>query len=80
MSEDSCAVLLLHGTDDSVVPVLQSRIMANALKELGKAVELIELRGEDHWLSRGETRTRVLTETDRFLAKHLVAATQAAML
>ncbi|MCB1625878.1 MAG: S9 family peptidase [Pseudomonadales bacterium] len=66
--------LLLHGTDDAVVPVLQSRIMATALKERGKAVELIELPGEDHWLSRSDTRTRVLNEIDRFLAETLPAS------
>ena len=27
----------------------------------------IELPGEDHWLSRSETRQRMLTETLRFL-------------
>lgn len=60
-------ILLIHGRDDSVVPIEQSRIMAAALRQANKPVELIELDGEDHWLSRGDTRTRMLTETVRFL-------------
>lgn len=64
-------VLLLHGVEDTVVPVSQSRAMAGALKDAGKAHALIELPGEDHWLSRSTTRIRVLEETGRFLETHL---------
>lgn len=64
-------VLLVHGVDDSVVPVAQSRRMAKALQGLGKPHTLIELPGEDHWLSRSESRLRVLTEMESFLATHL---------
>ncbi|WP_426037804.1 alpha/beta hydrolase family protein [Brevundimonas sp. DC300-4] len=60
-------ILLLHGRDDSVVPIDQSRIMATALRRAGKPVEFVELEGEDHWLSRGDTRQRMLTETVDFL-------------
>ena len=63
-------ILLIHGRDDSVVPIEQSRLMANALRQAGKPVEFIELDGEDHWLSRGETRQRMLVETVRFLETH----------
>jgi len=60
-------ILLLHGKDDTVVPIEQSRMMATALRRANKPFEFIELTGEDHWLSRGETRQRMLTETVRFL-------------
>ena len=63
-------ILLLHGRDDTVVPFEQSRIMAEALARAGKPYELIELSGEDHWLSRAETRRRMLAETVRFLEQH----------
>lgn len=63
-------VLLIHGKDDTVVPVEQSRLMSRALRAAGKPVELIELNGEDHWLSRSETRRRMLAETIRFLEQH----------
>ena len=68
-------ILLMHGVDDTVVPVTQSQAMMKALGG-GAPHELIELPGEDHWLSRSETRIRVLTEMERFLAKHLPAAGQ----
>jgi acetyl esterase/lipase len=64
-------ILLIHGTEDTVVPIEQSRVMARALKEAGKPFELIELPGEDHWLSQSVTRIRMLTEIERFLAKNL---------
>ncbi len=64
-------VLLLHGVNDSVVSVAQSREMAKALKSLDKPHTLIELPGEDHWLSRSDSRTRVLTEMEAFLATYL---------
>lgn len=63
-------ILLLHGRDDTVVPFEQSRIFADALQRAGKPFELIELSGEDHWLSRADTRQRMLTETVRFLELH----------
>jgi dipeptidyl aminopeptidase/acylaminoacyl peptidase len=63
-------VLLIHGRDDTVVPIEQSRLMAQALRTAGKPVEFVELEGEDHWLSRGDTRRRMLAETVRFLEQH----------
>ena len=63
-------ILLIHGRDDTVVPIEQSRLMAQALRTAGKPVEFIELEGEDHWLSRGDTRRRMLAETVRFLEQH----------
>ena len=44
--------------------------MADALEKAGKKAELITLAGEDHWLSSGETRLKMLTETVRFLEAH----------
>ena len=66
-------VLLLHGTNDSVVPFAQSEMMANALKAAGKPYQFIPLDGEDHWLSSSATRIRMLSEIEKFLAAHLGA-------
>jgi dipeptidyl aminopeptidase/acylaminoacyl peptidase len=63
-------LLLIHGKDDTVVPYVQSQIMANALKKAGKPVELVTLEGEDHWLSGGATRLQMLTATVAFLEKN----------
>ena len=68
------AVMLMHGKDDTVVPFEQSEIMAKALQKQGKAHEVVRLDGEDHWLSRSETRTRMLQELERFLGEHLGTA------
>jgi dipeptidyl aminopeptidase/acylaminoacyl peptidase len=63
-------VLLIHGKDDTVVPYKQSQVMADALKDAGKPYELVTLAGEDHWLSRAETRKKMLSETMRFVEKN----------
>ena len=60
-------LLLIHGRDDTVVPIEQSRVMAQAMRRADKPVEFVELPGEDHWLSRSETRRQMLVETVRFL-------------
>nr|QQZ49725.1 S9 family peptidase [Phenylobacterium glaciei] len=62
-------VLLIHGKDDLVVPYEQSQFMADALVAAGKSVELVTLAAEDHWLSRGATRTQMLQATVSFLER-----------
>jgi len=64
----SVPVLLIHGRDDTVVPYEQSADMAKALKRAGKPVEFLTLDKEDHWLSRSETRVRMLRASVEFLA------------
>jgi dipeptidyl aminopeptidase/acylaminoacyl peptidase len=63
-------VLLIHGKDDTVVPYSESQKMAAALKAAGKPYELVTLDGEDHWLSRSQTRLQMLTAAVTFLEKH----------
>ena len=60
-------VLLIHGVGDSVVPADQSLVMETALRRVGVPVRFVKLRGEDHWLSRSETRTVMLSEVENFL-------------
>lgn len=64
-------VLLLHGDDDTVVPIIQSNVMNSALKKAGKDVEYIKLKGEDHYLSSSETRIEALKALDVFVQKHI---------
>ncbi|MEQ9506778.1 MAG: S9 family peptidase [Hyphomonas sp.] len=66
-------VLLIHGLDDTVVPIGQSERMERALKRANKPVEFVKLKGEDHNLSGPETRLQTLREIDRFLTTHLPA-------
>jgi dipeptidyl aminopeptidase/acylaminoacyl peptidase len=63
-------ILLLHGTDDSVVPIDQSRRMERALNAAGRNVRFVELRGDDHYLSDAPTRIQMLRELETFLAQH----------
>ncbi len=63
-------VLLVHGKDDTVVPFEQSQLMYDALKGAHKDVQLLPLAGEDHWLSRSETRLEMLKTSVAFLREH----------
>jgi dipeptidyl aminopeptidase/acylaminoacyl peptidase len=63
-------VLLVHGKDDTVVPIEQSRRMKSALEAAHKPVELIELTGQDHWLTDEPTRTQMLKAAVAFVEKH----------
>ena len=76
-------ILLVHGRDDTVVPIEQSCLMLKALQAAHKDAQLVELDGEDHWLSRSNTRLQMLQTTTAFLIAHnppdpaAVAATSA---
>lgn len=47
-AEIACPVLLVHGVDDPVVPVIESRRMKEALDRAGKTAELIEVEDAGH--------------------------------
>lgn len=64
-------VLLVHGADDAIVPLAQSLRMEKALKRADKPVELVRLKGEDHYLSGYETRREALQAVAVFVEKHL---------
>lgn len=62
--------LIFHGTADRVVPLDQSRKLAEKLKGVGAAVRLVEVQGEGHgWDGRANEDSTDLTL--RFLAEHL---------
>ena len=63
-------ILLIHGKDDTVVPIEQSESMAAALKRAGKPYEYLVMKGEDHWLSREETRIAMLKAAVAFVQKY----------
>lgn len=67
----SAPVLLIHSESDEIVPISQSEQMYKALKKAGKNVEFVELDGDDHYLSFGETRTKALQATVRFIEENL---------
>ena len=57
----------MHGKNDTVVPLLQSERMYNALRDESKDVTFVKLEGEDHYLSKGTTRTEALKAIARFI-------------
>lgn len=63
-------ILLIHGHDDTVVPFQQSEKMADALKDAHKPYEMVDLGSEDHWLSRSDTREKMLEAAMAFVEKH----------
>jgi pimeloyl-ACP methyl ester carboxylesterase len=48
VSEIKCPVFLVHGADDPVVPVYQSRQMNAALRGAGKTVDYVEVQNAGH--------------------------------
>jgi dipeptidyl aminopeptidase/acylaminoacyl peptidase len=66
----SCPILLIHGTDDTVVPISQSQHMQNALKAAGKPVEFVTYKGQDHWETIGSARIDMMKTALVFLQKH----------
>ena len=72
-------VLLVHGEWDQVVPVEQSADFARALERAGKPVSLVrvERAGHSDWGQPGESR--LLTELETFLARHLPVRPAAAI-
>ncbi|OYX51919.1 MAG: S9 family peptidase [Sphingomonas sp. 32-66-10] len=63
-------VLIMHGEEDRVVPIIQSRVMAQKLKSAGKDVTYIVQPLGDHHFSRQQDRLEFLKEMEAFLAKH----------
>jgi pimeloyl-ACP methyl ester carboxylesterase len=67
--EIKAPVLMITGTDDTIVSPEQSRDMAKTLKQAGKLYELIELEGEGHAGWSETNRKKVLAESIRFITK-----------
>jgi len=63
-------ILLIHGKDDTVVLFEQSDKMADALDDADKPHRFIALDGEDHWLSRSQTRKQTLAAAMQFVREH----------
>jgi dipeptidyl aminopeptidase/acylaminoacyl peptidase len=64
-------VLLFHGDTDFNVAVGHSRLMNERLRAAGKKVTYVEFRALDHQLDTSEARTRLLSDSDRFLREAL---------
>jgi dipeptidyl aminopeptidase/acylaminoacyl peptidase len=67
---DDAPVLLIHGRDDTIVPFQQSEAARAALSAAGRSVELVQLRQEDHYLSREATRIQAMNAAVAFIERH----------
>lgn len=63
--------MLIHGDNDLVVHVDQSRKMFKAMKKHNKQVEYIELQDGNHYMSIEANRLKVLSSFERFLNAHI---------
>ena len=61
-------LLLLQGADDLVVPVAQAQLMADAMRDAGKDVELVVYEGEGHGFRQAST---IIDSLERELAFYL---------
>ena len=64
-------VMMIHGDQDLVVDVEQSRNMHKALLKHNKQVEYIELKNGNHHMSIEANRLLVLSSLERFLNQHI---------
>ncbi|KHN94669.1 Peptidase S9, prolyl oligopeptidase, catalytic domain protein [Metarhizium album ARSEF 1941] len=65
-------LLLLHGQADTVVPVQQARIMAEALKELHRDVEILEVEDEGHMFAKPSSAELWLVQEEAWWKKTLL--------
>ncbi len=64
-------LLLIHGDEDRIVNVRQSRMLASELEDHNKAFEYIELEDGDHYLSIQQNRHKTFEVMANFLQKHI---------
>lgn len=64
-------ILVVYSTEDSVVPAEQPKAMIDKLKAANKDVQVVVLKGDDHWFSTWDGRTQFLVEIDRFLKEKM---------
>jgi dienelactone hydrolase len=65
-------ILLIHGHDDTTVPIAQAYEMQSALKAAGKPVELLELPGSYHYIGNplAQGRDKMLTALVAWVEKY----------
>jgi dipeptidyl aminopeptidase/acylaminoacyl peptidase len=64
-------ILLMHGVNDTTVPIEQSEEERDALQRAGKNVQFVQFDGDDHYLSLAETRIQMLSTLEAFLKNNI---------
>lgn len=67
----TASLLLIHGKNDTIVPIRQSEEMAAAMAKAGKPVEFVRIDGDDHHMYRASSRKQMLEAMDKFLQAQL---------
>jgi dipeptidyl aminopeptidase/acylaminoacyl peptidase len=65
----NCALILLQGLDDKVVPPSQSQMMADAVRKKGLPVAYVTFEGEQHGFRKAENIVRALESELYFYGK-----------
>ncbi len=65
----NCALILLQGLDDKVVPPAQSQMMADAVRRKGLPVAYVTFEGEQHGFRKAENIVRALESELYFYGK-----------
>ncbi|KAK3685225.1 peptidase S9 prolyl oligopeptidase active site-containing protein [Podospora appendiculata] len=65
-------LLLVHGDEDTVVPIAQSREVKSKIEGQGGEVEMIVLEGEGHNFHRAESWRTILVEGEKWWARTLL--------
>lgn len=71
IDEHTPPFLIMHGDSDKVVPLLQSELLYQALKEKDKEVEYFVVEGGEHSFLQFSTRTDALSIVFEFFNRHL---------
>ena len=70
VSKDVAPFLIMHGTQDSMVPIGQSRELADKLKQAGASVKFATVE-DAHTFQTPEARKRLALETQAFFTQYL---------
>ncbi|WP_084420993.1 alpha/beta hydrolase family protein [Henriciella litoralis] len=64
-------ILLIHGENDSIVPIKQSELMADALRDAGRYFKFVRLEEGGHTYRTPQDQKKELLETLNFLDRYL---------
>jgi dipeptidyl aminopeptidase/acylaminoacyl peptidase len=68
--EFAAPILLMHGAEDSVVPIAESRHLVRNLRNPDR-LRYIEMPAIDHYLTTADSRRQLLSESAALLREHL---------
>lgn len=74
VSKNDPPILLIHGDADDLVPLRDSEILAEALKQTGVTHELLVIKGGDHGFRKPEHRAQATRAMVAWFKKHLIPA------